>query len=102
MADQYHILYWRDIPSMVKAKIGRKRLSAPLSNRFMEAIDMAAMRDGETDSEAYLEHWRASENFAIEGDAQACLDQVAARLEAEFPHERLIAVAKNGGIVEAD
>jgi len=100
MSDKYHILYWREIPSMVKAKIGRKRLSAPLSNRFMEAIDMAAMRDGETDTDAYLEHWKASENFDIEGDPQACLDAVAVRLEAEFPQDRLIAIAKNGGVTE--
>ena len=46
MAEKYHILYWRDIPSMVKAKIGRKRLSRPLPDRFMEAIDAAAMKTG--------------------------------------------------------
>lgn len=98
MADKYHILYWRDIPSMVKAKVGRKRLSQPLPDRFMEAIDMAAMRDGETDTDAYLEHWRASDNFDIEGDPQTYLQKVAADLDAQFPRERLIAIAKNGGI----
>jgi len=98
MAVKYHILHWRDIPSMVKAKIGRTRLSAPLSNRFMEAIDMAAMRDDETDTDAYLKHWQASESYEIEGDPQAYIDAVAARLEDEFPKDKLIAMAKNGGI----
>lgn len=97
MSGKYHILYWRDIPLMVRGKEGRKRVSAPLDKRFMEAIDAAAMRTGDTNSDEYLEDWRPSEYFAIEGDAQACLDKVAAELEAQFPRERLIAMARNGG-----
>ncbi len=98
MADKYHILYWRDIPSMVKAKIGRKRLSHPLPDRFMEAIDAAAMKTGDTNTDQYLADWRQSEQFDIEGDAQTYLETVGQRLEQEFPRERLIALAKNGGL----
>lgn len=98
MADQYHILYWRDIPSMVKAKIGRKRLSRPLPDRFMEAIDAAAMKTGDTNTDQYLADWRQSEMFDIEGDPQECLENVGQRLEDEFPRERLIAIAKKGGV----
>ncbi len=98
MSGQYHILYWRDIPSMLKGKVGRKRVAQPLDNRFMEAIDAAAMRTGDTNSEEYLEDWRASESAPIEGDdAQEFLQQIAAGLEADYPRERLVALIKSGG-----
>lgn len=97
MSGKYHILFWRDIPSMVKGKVGRKRVSRPLSDRFMEAIDAAAMRTGDTESNEYLEHWKASEHFDIEGDADQFLDQVAAQLEQDYPNERLLELRKNGG-----
>ncbi len=40
------VTYWRDIPSQISVKIGRKEEKRMLSERFQEAIDMAAMRDG--------------------------------------------------------
>lgn len=85
---------------MVKAKIGRKRLSRPLPDRFMEAIDAAAMKTGDTNTDQYLADWRQSEMFDIEGDPQECLERAALKLEEEFPRERLIAMAKNGGLEE--
>jgi len=98
MSGQYHILYWRDIPSMVKGKVGRKRVSQPLDGRFMEAIDAAAMRTGDTNSAQYLEDWRSSESLSIESeDAQAFLVKAAADLEADYPRERLLALIKSGG-----
>ena len=98
MSGQYHILYWRDIPSMLKGKVGRKRVSQPLDNRFMEAIDAAAMRTGDTNSEEYLEDWRSSDSLAIESDdASAYLAKLAAKIEADYPRERLLALIKSGG-----
>ena len=43
------ITYWRDIPSAVSVKIGRKEEKRMLADRFQEAIDMAAMRGGASD-----------------------------------------------------
>ncbi|MEM7360451.1 MAG: virulence factor [Pseudomonadota bacterium] len=97
MSASYHILYWRDIPSMVKAKIGRKRYSRPLPDRFMEFIDAAAMKTGDVDTDDYLEHWRSSDPIPIEGDPDECLDRAAAELDEQYPRERLVALAKNGG-----
>ena len=37
------ILYWRDIPSQVIAKAGRSSAKRQLSERFIRAIDAAAM-----------------------------------------------------------
>ena len=81
----------------MRGKAGRKRVSSPLDKRFMEAIDAAAMRTGDTNSDEYLNDWKPSENFSIQGDPQACLDAVAAELEAQYPRDRLLALIKNGG-----
>lgn len=97
MTGNYHILYWRNIPSMVKGKVGRTRLSCPLTPRFMEAIDAAAMRAGDTDSDQYLEDWNASDPIPIEGDGQQCIDKAAADIEQQYPRERLVELIKNGG-----
>ena len=42
------ILYWRDIPSQVIVKSGRNSAKRELSERFIRAIDAAAMRAHET------------------------------------------------------
>ncbi len=55
------ITYWRDIPSAVSVKAGRKEEKRMLADRFQEAIDMAAMRGGATDTDAYLADWRRAE-----------------------------------------
>ena len=49
--------YWRDLPSLVVARDGDIVTKGPLAPRFQEAIDEAAMRLGETSSDAYLEGW---------------------------------------------
>ena len=46
------IMYWRDIPSQVIAKIGRRSAKVPLGSRFQEAIDRAAMRAGKGSRDA--------------------------------------------------
>lgn len=97
MRNSFHILFWRDIPSMVKGKIGRQRLSHPLDNRFMEAIDAAAMKIGDTDSDEYLAGWRSSSPEAFGDNPEEQLAEVAAQLEADYPRARLILLMKNGG-----
>lgn len=82
---------------MVKGKEGRKRLSCPLDPRFMEAIDAAAMRTGDTNSDEYLEGWKSSESMPLEGDGQECLKRAAAALEDQYPRETLVALIKSGG-----
>ena len=48
MAITYQIVYWRDIPAQIKIKDGRQRKGRPLSDRFGQAIDQAAMLTGLT------------------------------------------------------
>ena len=91
------VTYWRDIPSAVSVKAGRKEEKRMLDNRFMEAIDMAAMRGGATDADSYLADWRRADPIAVGDDLAAEADGAKARLETEFTHDRIKSLIANGG-----
>jgi hypothetical protein len=91
------ILYWRDIPAQVIVKKGRANAKRELSVRFSEAIDMAAMRSGDTTTDDYLAEWRKADPVAVGDDLDAEAEKAAAALEVEYPRERLVALAKAGG-----
>ncbi|MBL4907946.1 MAG: virulence factor [Sneathiella sp.] len=91
------VIYWRDIPSQVAAKAGRKSAKVMLGDRFQEAIDMAAMRDKAHESDAYLEGWKKGEPVNVEGDMQVVAADKAAEIERAFDEELLRAFVKNGG-----
>lgn len=87
---EYQITYWKNIPSMVTARAGRReRAKAELGERFQHAIDEAAMRAGLIGTDAYLEQWRRGEWQEREGSVDAVAAAVAAELEAEYTPERL-------------
>lgn len=81
--------YWRDLPSLVVTRDGETVTKAPLAPRFQEAIDEAAMRLGQTSSDAYLEGWRRSEWIAVDGGGAATCDRIVAELEEQWPSDRL-------------
>ena len=83
--------YWRDLPSLVVARDGDIVTKGPLAPRFQEAIDEAAMRLGETSSDAYLEGWVRGDWIPAEGDGPDVCDRVVADLEAQWPAARLTA-----------
>lgn len=93
------IVYWRDIPAQVIIKQGRTAAKRQLPERFEQAIDMAAMRAGARDTDAYLAEWRKSDPESVEGDdLDALAAAEAARLEAEYPVERVKAMIEKGGV----
>jgi hypothetical protein len=96
MAD-YVILYWRDIPTQVIARAGRRNAKRELAPRFMEAVDMAAMRSGARDTDAYLADWRKSDPVSCGDDLEAEADAVLTKLEGEYGKDRLAALVKHGG-----
>lgn len=98
MADLITIT-WRDIPSQVVAKAGRKTAKVLLSDRFQQAIDRAAMRAGKGSSDAYMEDWRR-ERVACSADLQQEAEQAAARIEAEWSDARLEKVTKTRGLLD--
>lgn len=91
------ITFWRDIPSAVSVKAGRKEEKRMLDNRFMEAIDMAAMRDGSTSTDDYLADWRRGEPIPVSDDLAAEADKARAELEATYSPDRIKQLIGNGG-----
>jgi Virulence factor len=91
------IVCWRDIPAQVIVKAGRRSAKRQLDERFQEAIDRAAMRAGLLDTDAYLGEWRRAAAGPYGDDLEAEADAAAARLDAEYPQERLRTLVTNGG-----
>ena len=83
--------YWRELPSLVVARDGDHVTKGPLAQRFQDAIDEAAMRLGETGSEAYLEGWTRGEWTPSQGGGPEVCDRMVAELEDQWSTERVAA-----------
>jgi hypothetical protein len=92
------VVCWRDIPAQVIVKAGRLSAKRPLSERFQEAIDRAAMHAGLRDTDAYLGAWRRISGGDCGDDLEAEAERAATRLEADYPPERLRELVANGGL----
>ena len=68
-----------------------------LDNRFMEAIDMAAMRSGSTDTDAYLADWRRSDPVVVSDDMAAEVEKAKTEIETSYTQEKIKALIANGG-----
>lgn len=95
------ITYWRDIPAQVTAKEGRSAAKRELPLRFTEAIDKAAMVSGAAESDDYLSQWRRGDPAPCGADLEAEVSAAAAKIEADYDKDRLVALAKNGGREDA-
>ncbi len=92
------VRYWRDMPSMVLAKAGRRnKATAPLPERFEKAIDAAAMKGGLDSTDDYLAEWRDGEGVECGDDLQAAADGKAAEIDAEYTSEKLRDLIANEG-----
>jgi hypothetical protein len=63
----------------------------------MEAIDMAAMRDGATATDDYLADWRRGESITVGDDLAAEADRAKAELETLYTQDRIKTLIGNGG-----
>jgi hypothetical protein len=91
------VVYWRDIPAQVIVRQGRRTAKRELPLRFTEAIDMAAMRSGAAETDAYLAEWRKAAPVPVGDDLEAEAEKAATAIDAQFDRERLVALAKSGG-----
>ncbi len=98
---QRTILYWRDIPSQVVVKAGRKNAKVLLADRFQQAIDAAAMRDGASDTDDYLADWRRGEPVECGDDLDAEAQASAEKIENDYDMDRLKVLIANGGNEDA-
>ena len=91
-------IYWRDIPSQIVAKAGRRSAKVRLAHRFQEAIDRAAMRAGKGSSDAYLSEWRRdSRHCSDDLEAQAAADS----LDQQFSDGDLLVLIRSKGVANA-
>lgn len=91
------VIYWRDIPTQVVIGSGRKAIKRPLADRFLVAVDKAAMADNVTSDDQYLEDWRKVDADAPGADPQDSAEQLAKTLEESYPASRLAELARRGG-----
>ena len=95
---QRMIVYWRDIPAQVIVRQGRTSEKRELPERFVHAIDRAAMQAGLTNSDAYLNEWRRGAPEPCGDDLPAEADAAYAALLETYDHARLDTLAANGGV----
>jgi hypothetical protein len=81
---RYRIIGWKDIPSAVEAFDGDRTVRATLSPRFQDLIDAVAMREGASETEAYLDGWAPGPEGERPGRPEEVAAQVVAELEAGF------------------
>jgi hypothetical protein len=80
----YRVIHWKQIPSLVEAFDGDQVVQRPLSPRFQDLIDAVAMREGASETEAYLQGWGRGQEVERPGVPAVVAEQVAAELEAGF------------------
>lgn len=90
------VIYWRDIPAQVRAQAGRDRVSTPLPDRFMVAVNGAATRANKTKTDEYIAEWReetrpCGENLQEEADLEV------RRIEEAYPPDLVRSYVRNGG-----
>jgi Virulence factor len=97
---QLTVVYWRDIPAQVTVKAGRQAAKRQLTERFEKAIDRAAMKAKLRDTDSYLAEWRRADPVECGSDLEAEAEAAAARLEADYPDDRLDRLVAAGGLQE--
>jgi hypothetical protein len=70
------VLYWQDIPSVVRAGDVKRQLP----EWFQQEIDRVAMEQGVIGSDAYLEQWEWRDAGERDGSDAQAVDQVVAEL----------------------
>jgi hypothetical protein len=80
----FQILYWRDIPSQVKAWDDFDEIKIEMPPKFMAKIDSVAKEQGLMNEDNYLAQWRWSEEEERQGSAEEVAESVKNELESKF------------------
>lgn len=87
---RYQVMFWKHIPSQVKAWDDSGEVKRMLPDRFQVAIDAYAMKDGSTDMDAYLEGWAWGPVEERDGRPDEVLAAVIAELDVANPRAKLM------------
>ena len=79
------MLYWKEIPTQVQAEDESGKVSHPLDARFQQGVDVVAMVDGSSGTDAYLEAWEWGKAEYVEGTAAEAAEIVADSYNSGFP-----------------
>ena len=93
---EVRIMYWKSIPYGVRASQGADRVSRQLPPEFQEAVDVAAMADGDTAQEAYQAGFKWGPPEERPGSPAEVADAVVAEIVAAYPKERLSTLSARG------
>ncbi len=94
------LVYWRDIPSQVVIREGRRNTRLRLPPRFSRAIERAAYRLKKTEANALFEPWHDVEQ-PFDGDVREQAKVLLARLEQDYTEEVLENLIRSRGVDEA-
>lgn len=95
------VIYWRDIPAQVIVSAGRQKARRQLNERFEKAIDHAAIRAKLHGTDDYLAQWRRSDPVDCGDDLDAEAARAVARIERDYPDNRVARIVRSNGIDEA-
>ncbi|HUE67562.1 MAG TPA: virulence factor [Candidatus Acidoferrum sp.] len=87
---KYQVMYWKHIPSQVKAWDTESEAKRMLPDYFQAAIDAYAMKDGSTDMDAYLEGWKWGPVEDRAGAPQEVVAVLVEELTAAHPRAKLL------------
>ena len=87
---KYQVMYWKHIPSQVKAWDGDGEVKRMLPDYFQAAIDAYAMKDGSTEMDAYLDGWGWGPVEERAGAPDEVLSAVIDEVTAANPRSRLL------------
>ena len=87
-------MHWKEIPYGVRASDEGGRVSRQLPAEFQEAVDSAAMADGDTSQDAYQAGFTWGPPREIPGSAAEAADAIVAEIIAAYPKERLAQLAR--------
>jgi hypothetical protein len=86
----YQVMFWKHIPSQVKAWEGETQVKRMLPDYFQAAIDAYAMRDGSTDMDAYLDGWKWGPVEERSGTPDEVVTALIEEITAANPRSRLM------------
>ena len=87
-------MFWKEIPYAVRAVGPDGQVSRQLPTAFQEAIDSAAMSDGDTAAESYSSAFRWGPEESRPGSAAAVADSVVSEIVAAYPEDKLRTLAR--------
>ncbi len=79
----YKILYWKEIPTQIRVEDESDTVTAVLDDRFLKLVDAQAMKEGSTNSDAFLAAWHWGEEEEREGSAREVAEALKAEIEAK-------------------